>query len=189
MGLLAAGKLAEESCRLMVDVSKDFVLMSHCILAQTTRADGCAKAPAAIRVVINFLLEHEINMIQMPCPETLFPLGGLPRDPHGKKWYEQAGFRDFCKSLAPSQAEYAHKLIKAGNNLLGIIGVHFSPACSTIKDSGSVYMQYGIYMEELEIAFGRLGMEPPLTISVNPDWHNKLHQDLQSLLNKRKAAA
>lgn len=172
----------------MVERSDNFVLMSHCILAQATRAEGCEKSPSAIDYVVRFCLDNEINMVQMPCPETLFPLGGLPRDPHGKKWYEANGFRAFCKELVKSQVAYAKLLTDAGNNIVGIIGVHFSPACSTIKDSGSVYMQHGIYMEELELALADVELYPKF-ISTNPDWHNRLAMDLSSLIEDQPRRA
>ena len=51
--------------------SSKCVFVSHCVLAQTVRAEGCAKSPAVIREVVDFLVENEINIFQMPCPELL----------------------------------------------------------------------------------------------------------------------
>lgn len=156
------------------------VVISHCILAQTVRAEGCATAPASVRQVIEFCLDHEINMIQMPCPETLFPKGGLGRPGHGKKWYEAQGFREFCEPLAVSQAEYCKRLADAGKIILGLIGVEFSPACSTV-DAG-VYRQTGIFINTLRTALTAVGLPQFPMISVNPKWRDKLARDLQSLL-------
>lgn len=156
------------------------VLMAHCILAQTVRAEGCHKAPAAIKEIVQFCLDNDVNMIQMPCPETLSPCGGLPRDPHGKKWYEAAGLRDTCKLIARGQANYAKILTDAGKNIVAIIGVEFSPACSTVQGSNSPYRQYGIYMEEFENELSARGINP-ITISLNPAWSKRTGQDLKKL--------
>ena len=80
----------------MSDVrSKDCVFVSHCMLAQGVMANGLVKHfPGPVRPVLQFCLDHDINIIQMPCPETLCASGGLGRDPRGKKWYEQNGMRE-----------------------------------------------------------------------------------------------
>lgn len=159
--------------------SKNCVLLAHCILAQTVRADGCEKAPAIITQVVEFLMREQINIIQMPCPETLFI--GLPRPPHGKKWYEQHGFRDHCRKIADDQAEYCKTLEEAGNRIVAILGVEFSPACSTIQNSGIAYRPYGIYIEELVSSLGNAGIHPK-TISINPGWKHKMEQSFAELV-------
>ena len=166
---------------MIVERSEHCVLLAHCILAQTVRADGCEKVPAAVRRVVEFCLDNDLNMIQMPCPETRFC--GLPREPHGKKWYEQQGLRKICRIIAAEQAVYARQLVDAGKIILAIIGVEFSPACSTVKNNNSVYRQHGIYMEELEVALEIRGLCIP-AISINPDWRNRLERDLADILEK-----
>ncbi len=158
------------------------VFVSHCILAQTVRAEGCAKSPAVITQVIEFLMRNHINIIQMPCPETLTPNGGLGREAHGKKWYEENGLRGTCTDIAISQVGYMKTLIAGGKEVIGVIGITFSPACSTEKDV-NVYRQQGIYIEELEKALSSEGIDIPM-ISVNPDWCAKLEKDLERLVKE-----
>jgi len=152
------------------------VFVSHCILAQTVKAKPKS---GVIREVVDFLMDHDINIMQMPCPETLFL--GVDRDTHGKKWYESKGFREKCKEIASSQVEYMNQLKKAGREIVGIIGVEFSPACSTITDSSSRYRQEGIYMEELKKSMKLVNINVPF-ISVHSGWKNKMKEELEKLI-------
>lgn len=169
--------------------STRFVFMSHCLLAQSVRAAGLAKYfPAAVKPVVQFCLDNDINMIQMPCPETLCEAGGFGRQPHGKAWYEKRGLRKKCTEIANDQAAYARKIVDAGNEILGIIGVEFSPACAvTYLNRGPViYKDQGIYVEELRVALKERGLVLPL-IGVNMRGMKKLARDLASLLSQESA--
>lgn len=160
------------------------VFLSHCILAQIVRAEGLAKYfPAAIKPVVQWCLDNDINMIQMPCPETHCSSGGLGRQPHGKKWYEEHGLRDTCKEFAKNQAAYAKQLIDAGANILAFIGMEFSPACATtyLNRGPVIYRAKGIFIEELQIALRNAGLDLPF-IGVNQRAHKKLQRDLAQLL-------
>jgi predicted secreted protein len=160
------------------------VFLSHCLLAQTVRANGLAKYfPAAVKPVVQFCLDNDINMIQMPCPEVLCASGGLGRDPHGKAWYEQNGLRQISAKIAHEQANYARQLIKSGCTILAIIGLEFSPACATtyLNRGPVIYKDKGIFAEELKKAFGEVGLEIPF-VGVNQRWLKKLDRDLNELL-------
>lgn len=164
-----------------IEVSPKCVFVSHCILAQTVRAEGCAKTPAIIDQVVRFLMDHEFNIMQMPCPESLAV--GITRGKHGKKWYEKQGIREVCKNIAEGQVEYMKLLQDAGKEVVGIIGVEFSPACSFTRDSKSVYRQEGIYGEELRLAMDKNGISAKM-ISVHSEWKDRLDKDLRSLLSE-----
>ena len=53
------------------------VLLPHCALNQNSRVAGAAHRPAAMENLIAGLLQHNIGIIQMPCPELI--LLGLDR--------------------------------------------------------------------------------------------------------------
>ena len=113
------------------DRSKNCVFVSHCLLAQGIRANGLAKYErAAVKPLVQFCLDHDINIMQMPCPERLCAAGGIGREPHGKAWYEKNGLRDTSARIAREQAAYMKTLIENGFNILAIIGMEFSPACA-----------------------------------------------------------
>lgn len=165
--------------------SKNCVFMSHCLLAQAVRANGVAKYfPGPVKPVIQFCLDNDINMMQMPCPETLCANGGLGRDPHGKKWYEQNGMRETAREIAASQVEYMKNLIDSGFTILAVIGMEFSPACAvTYLNRGQrIYRDQGIYVEELKSLMANENIEIPF-IGVNQRALKKLDKQLKSLVD------
>lgn len=164
--------------------SNKCVFVSHCILAQCVRANGLAKYYAgAVKPVVQFCLDHDINMMQMPCPESMCSAGGLGRDPHGKKWYEDNGLRDTATGIAKGQVEYMRSIVQNGNEILAIIGMEFSPACAvTYLNRGPViYKDRGIYVEELQKYLDEENLDIPF-IGVNQRAHKKLAKQLNSLI-------
>ena len=152
-------------------------------------ADGLVKHfPGAIRPVIEFCLDNDIAIMQMPCPETLCAAGGLGRTPHGKQWYEKNGLRNVSREIAAGQAAYMQRLSNGGFQILAIIGVEFSPACAvTFLNRGpAIYRDQGIYVEELRRAMKERDIEVPF-MGISPRWHKKMVVDLQKLLELPKS--
>jgi predicted secreted protein len=124
-------------------------------------------------------------MVQLPCPETAFiqGCGGLPRDPHGKKYYESLGFREHCASIGRAQAAYLKQLTDAGVQILGIMGMEFSPACAVnyLNRGPVIISDQGIFVEELKRELLALGLTVPF-IGVNQRALKKLKRELDGLL-------
>lgn len=159
------------------------VFVSHCIMVQCVRAEGLARCfSGPVKPVVQFMLDHDINIMQMPCPETLSSAGGLGRQPHGKKWYEEHGLRETAAKIALDQATYMRTLVDQGCEILSIIGMEFSPACATslLNRGPVVYRGKGIYIEELERALADVGLSVPV-IGVNQRALKRL-QNLLALL-------
>jgi len=161
--------------------SEKCVFLSHCLLAQTVRAEGVAKWKAACKPVIQFCLDNDINMIQMPCPETSCSAGGLGRPTHGKKFYEANGLRETSKELAIGVVSDMQNLIQAEKEILAIISVHMSPACSP-NEGKSPYNPKGIFIEELQKQMKNERIGIPF-IGVNDRWLKKLDKELNNLIN------
>lgn len=164
--------------------SKRCVFLSHCLMAQAVRAEGLAKyEPAAIKKVIQFFLDNDINMMQMPCPEFRCTSGGPGRKPHGKKWYEANGLRELSQSIAVDQVSYMETLIANGFEVLAIVGVEFSPACApTYLNKGrSIQRDQGIYVEELKKELKARSMDIKF-IGIHPAWTKKMEASLNELI-------
>lgn len=160
------------------------MFLAHCLLAQAVRANGLAKYfSASVTPVVQWCLDHDINIIQMPCPEFQCPAGGPGRDPHGKSWYERNGLRETCIPIARSQAAYARRLTDAGCRILAVLGMEFSPACAvTLLNKGRrIHRDEGIYTEELRRELQAVGLTTPF-VGVNQRGLKKLQRDLDSLL-------
>jgi predicted secreted protein len=155
------------------------------MLAQCVMAEGVAKHFAAmVKPVVQFCLDHDINIMQMPCPETLCAAGGLGRSPRGKVWYEQNGLRETSASIAAGQAAYIDRLRKGGFEVLGVVGIDFSPACAVnyLNKGRTIVRGEGIYVEELKRELAALGIELPF-IGVAAKWSKKMVRDLEALLS------
>lgn len=159
------------------------VFVSHCMLNQAVMAKGLVRGePAIIKQVLQFCMDNDIGIVQMPCPETLCDAGGLGRERHGKKWYEERGLRDTSRSIAREQANYMVKLCSGGVAILAIIGMEFSPACAVnyLNKGRAIIKDEGIYVEELKAAMKQGSINIPF-IGVNQRWKNKLAKELQQI--------
>jgi len=164
--------------------SQKCVFISHCLLAQAVMATGLVKlSPAIVKQVVKFCMDNDINIFQMPCPELLCASGGMIRDVRGKSWYEKNGLRETSSRIAKEQVIYMEKLTRAGFEVLGIIGVEFSPACAPnyLNKGQRIVKGKGIYIEELERELNLHRLQIPF-IGVNQRWRTKLDKQLRGLL-------
>ncbi len=164
--------------------SKKCMFVAHCLLAQAIVAKGLARnAPAIVKPVMQFCLDNDINIFQMPCPEVLCEMGGLERQLHGKIWYENNGLRKISSRIAKEQVDYMKELTNAGLDILAVIGVEFSPACApTYLNKGrSIIKDKGIYIEELQQELKLQKLQIPF-IGINQRWHKKLEKQLNAIL-------
>ncbi len=164
--------------------SRKCVFVSHCLLAQAVVAQGLAKiSRAAVKEVIQFCLDNDINIFQMPCPEVLCAAGGLGRNLRGKTWYEKNGLREISLEIAREQVSYLAKLMRADFEVLAILGVEFSPACAHhyLNKGRSIIRDKGIYIEELQRELKLQRLQVPF-IGVNQRWTKKLERELKAIL-------
>lgn len=136
--------------------STQFVLVPFCVLSQAFHAKGLVKYEwgGAIQPIIQTLMNFNVNIIQMPCMETLFlggTKGGLNREPKGMKHYDTSEFRNACREKATGVVEQIEGILLNGYKVAAILGMEYSPSCA-------VKVQYpprkgqtnrGIYMQEL----------------------------------------
>jgi predicted secreted protein len=132
--------------------SGKIALVAHCLLNQNSRAMGLAKGSSAIKEIVEFLIQKEIGIIQMPCPELAY--AGVSRQPKTKEQYDNARFRGYCRKIADEIANQMRKYAKGGVKLKIVLGVEGSPSCSVNKNSG-------IFMEELRLKLEKHGISAP----------------------------
>lgn len=142
--------------------SKKVILVSHCILNQNSISDGTADFPGTFRVVVEKLVESDIGIIQMPCPE-LICLGLDRKDRKGSSRdviVENTRIRNelltdssqkIIKRLIDDTVFQIENYIEHGFSIIGVIGVDRSPSCgvnTTSIDCKEVSSQ-GVFMEKL----------------------------------------
>lgn len=107
--------------------SGKLIFLSHCCLNQNAKVRGLATDPGAIRALVDLLMDHDVGMFQMTCPETTY-MGSM-------RWgqvYEQFHtpmFRAHCRKIAESVADMAENYLQNGYQVLGFVMVEGSPVC------------------------------------------------------------
>jgi predicted secreted protein len=172
------------------------IVACHCILNPSAKVlspdtQAQARETALRRRAFSALLEREIDILQLPCPE--FTLYGPLRWGHVREQFDNAFFRGHCRRIlepATDQiAEYAaHPELF---ELLGIVGVDGSPSCGVNKTctgdwggewhdgTGGLRMPTpareaegrGVFMEELLRLLCEKGlMLPVFSLETLPTW-------------------
>jgi predicted secreted protein len=120
--------------------SKKLVLTAHCILNQNSISDSTADFPGTFKEIVDLLLEWNVGIIQLPCPE-LTCLGLDRGDVHGAErplLVENSRIRNALNQSSPAkklriivdQVIYQiEEYLKNGFSILGIIGINRSPSC------------------------------------------------------------
>lgn len=143
--------------------SKKIVLVSHCILNQNSISDGTADYPGTFREIVDIILEKDIGIIQMPCPELLC-LGIDRGDPNGTEKevvVENTRIREALKkesnsikmeSLVNELVYQIQEYIQNDFSIIGIVGVNRSPSCGveTTSMNNKEVEGKGIFINVLE---------------------------------------
>lgn len=135
-----------------VERSKKVVFVPYCLLCQSIRAQGVSvRFPAIVVPVIELLMENDVNVIQMPCPEMEYE--GITRKAARKDAYDTPEFRAFCGKYAKRVTDTIRNLRGAGFNILGVLGIENSPTCGVtyvFREGRGRVRESGVFIEELQ---------------------------------------
>ena len=172
--------------------SHKVILVAHCLLNQNSKAMGLVHPPYSSMVFefLSLLDKYNIGVEVLPCPELEFI--GIPRIPRTKTEYEELGIRKVCRKLALHVLKLAKTYVRAGCQILGLIGIARSPTCSVTQvyiGSGSkgktLVKGRGIFIEELETAFKKANLKIPFL-----EWdYKKPEQSLKAIENLLKTTS
>lgn len=170
--------------------SKKVVFVAHCFLNQNSISDGTAIYPAANKDVVDFFLNVDIGIVQMPCPE--FCCLGLDRgNIHGadspvvventriRSALQNADSNLKLTRLADYVVQHIMEYKKYGFEVIGIIGANRSPNCGveTTSDNDAEINGMGLFAEKI---FRRLLREnisiPMIGIKGTDNIQEKLQQ-------------
>lgn len=147
-------------------------IVAHCILNQNSVVLGLAREAAAVRPLVDILLDFNLGILQLPCPELAY--GGLRRFWQSREQYDTPLFRAHCRRLAREVAEAAAVYAREGMVIPIVIGIAGSPSCGAEETSSSEWMGnpaeaakpsqrvpgMGVFMEELTLALREEEIEP-----------------------------
>ena len=142
------------------------VFLAHCFLNINIRfPQGCAFSGANVPL-INTLLERDLGIIQMPCPEFLCM--GLEKELFGE--IPESELRDCFRNIAIGVVNQIEAYQKLGYEIAGIIGMNPSPSCGVEVSRGKGTMmgldrdtseknESGVFIEELMMLAEQRGLE------------------------------
>ena len=159
-----------EDCR-----SRRVIFLAHCLLNQNSISDGTAVYPAAFKDVLRLLMEADIGVVQLPCPE-LCCLGLDRGDEKGAErpvTAENTRIRRELQRGEPARRLEAlvgytmyqiEEYRRHGFEILGIVGVNRSPSCGaeTTSDNDAEVPGMGLFMGRLAERLSEAGVSVPM---------------------------
>ncbi|MFW6111277.1 MAG: CD3072 family TudS-related putative desulfidase [Thermoproteota archaeon] len=130
-------------------------VVSHCILNQNSRVSGLSERSSMIEEVVDLLREHDIGILQMPCPELKY--AGILRERKDKGQYDTEEYRECCRSIAGDVVDQILEYMRGGIDTELILGINVSPSCGVSEDLGK--RGYSEEVEELNMEDSGVLME------------------------------
>ncbi len=130
--------------RLKDSRSRKVIFLSHCILNENVRYLGGARRRCCVRDIVEWCLDNDSGIVQMPCPEQ-HAWGGVT-----KRWLLMAygargGFLYYMLRLflplillytkliygrlAKTTADQINDYLVSGYSVIGVVGIDGSPSC------------------------------------------------------------
>jgi predicted secreted protein len=165
-----------------VERAKKVMFVSHLLLNQNAMAKGKERAAGIVKDVIELLAEADIGIVQVPCPEL--DAFGLDRTPKSKDALDTKPFRASCRKLACSVLEQVEMYLKKNYNVVGVLGVEFSPtwAVHQLENGSRATPGKGVFIEELEDEMRKKRFQVPI-IGVNLNNIFSSSEKIQALIN------
>jgi predicted secreted protein len=155
--------------------SKKLILAAHCLLNQNSISDGTADFPAQFRDIVALLMEGQIGIVQLPCPE-LTCLGLDRQDPNGaardllsentriRGLLETERHLETLRAKALEIAAEIEEYKLHGFEVLGLIGIDRSPSCGveTTSRNSLETAGKGVFVAVLEEELMDRGIHLPM---------------------------
>lgn len=155
--------------------SKRVIFLAHCILNQNAISDGTAGYPAAHADVVRAILDAQVGIVQMPCPE-LCCLGLDRGDPQGaerpvvventriRAALDRPDAREQLDRLVDHVMLQIQEYRRHGFAIVGIVGVNRSSSCGvdTTSDHDRELPGQGVFLARLTAALDAAGLSIPV---------------------------
>jgi predicted secreted protein len=140
------------------------VAVIECLLNQNARDAGAANSAAMTWDLVSLCREHDVGLLQMPCPEVTCLGLDRARQP-GQSIHAlmltQAN-RQACATIGVGVADRIETYVRSGYRVLAVLGGNpQSPGCAVHQDGGALLPPSGVLMIELQAELRRRGLEIP----------------------------
>jgi predicted secreted protein len=176
------------------------IFLTHCILNQNACVQGLAAYPAVVKPLVLKLLEGQVGLYQMPCPEVSYL--GSQRWGHVKEQYGNPMFRRHCRRLAEGICDQIQTYRDNHHEVLGVVFRDGSPTCgfkcaAVSADAKQVWggmvwnacplqafaPTKGVFVEELEQEMKTRGVgDVPLLSIPEVDEAGSMEESIQTVL-------
>lgn len=112
---------------------KEIIVLSHCILNTASKVEQdeteLQEEYEAKNLLLKLILEKEIQMIQLPCPE--FRMYGSMRWGHVKNQFKHPFFQNECRQMLQPVLMQLEEYYNHSErfHIIGIVSVEGSPSC------------------------------------------------------------
>ena len=174
--------------------SQEIVFLPACAICQAFMARGIVKQNwhGVIKPLLRLLLDYDLNLVQMPCPESCFGgvSTGLQRGPKGYSAYNKRSFKDHCRGLADDMVALIRAFHENGYRVVCILGIENSPSCAVWlqRSRRGVKEQPGIFMGMLREGLDCKGLRIPM-VGINRRAITHSVEEVRSLLQNRPKLA
>ena len=159
------------------------VVVIECLLNQNARDPGAASFAALVWDLVSLCHEHDIGMLQMPCPEMACL--GLARTRPCSQSIRDAmltpASQRGCAQLGAEVADRIEAFVSAGYRVLAVLGGNpQSPGCAVHREGADLQPASGVLMLALHAELRRRGLEIPFRAVRDSD-AQLLAEDLHGL--------
>ena len=103
------------------------ILLCHCLLNANSKIRGGVRYGPVFKPVVEFLLNYDVGLLQLPCPEHSFC--GSARWGQSKDQYDNPFFRDHCRYIMQPIVNQLCDYVAQGYVLPAVLGIKGSPSC------------------------------------------------------------
>ncbi len=155
--------------------SKRVMFVAHCVLNQNSISDSTADYPSAHVDIIRALMDAQVGVVQMPCPE-LFCLGLDRGNIYGaespvvientriRKEMQKEPASARLVALVDQVILQIEEYHKHGFTILGIVGINRSPSCGvdTTSDNDNEIDGQGVFVAAIQEALAAENLSIPV---------------------------
>lgn len=155
--------------------SKRVIFVAHCILNQNAISDGTADYPSSHVDIIRTLMDAQVGIIQMPCPELCCL--GLDRgnvfgaespivveNTRIRKEIQRPDSVALLDCLVKQVVSQIMEYHKHGFKILGIVGINRSPSCGvdTTSNDNKEIEGTGVFVTRIKLALITCNLSIPI---------------------------
>jgi predicted secreted protein len=140
-----------------------FVAVIECLLNQNARDAGAANAPALDQRLVQICHDHNVGILQMPCPE-IHALGFSRQRGPGQSIRDALNEKpsaERCAALAHDVGQRIEIYLNEGYQLVAVLGGNQdSPGCAVHDEGMQLSARSGLFMQQLQQELLRRGHAP-----------------------------